>query len=105
MFKEIVAQSSELNLIIQGLLVAIIIGMFYTLLVTTRAYGGLIGKSLRLLGFGILFISISLIEKMLINFGVIDMSTNMSLAQDVLNLIGLVLLAWGFSKLAAASRV
>ncbi len=96
---------SEINNIVQGLLGAIIIGMFYTLWVTTRAYGGIIGKSLRLLGFGILFISIAVLEKMFLNFEIIPESTNISLIQDVLNLIGLALLSWGFSKLAAASRV
>ncbi len=97
----------ELNvgLIIQGLIVAIIIGMFYTVWATTRAYGGIIGKSLRFLAFGILFISIAVIEKMLLNFNVIEATANLSMVQDLMNLVGLGLLSWGFSKLAAASKV
>jgi hypothetical protein len=94
----------NINLIVQGLIASIIIGMFYIVWVTTRAYGGMIGKSTRFLAFGILFISVSVIEKMLINFNVIKMTTELSLLQDVLNLIGLALLAWGFSKLSAATR-
>ncbi len=98
---------SQLNigLIIQGLIVAIIIGMFYTVWATTRAYGGIIGKSLRFLAFGILFISIAVIEKMLVNFNVLESTSTLSMVQDIMNLVGLGLLSWGFSKLAAASRV
>jgi hypothetical protein len=96
---------ANINLVVQGLIAAILIGMFYTLWTTTHAYGGIIGKSLRLLGFGILFITVSVIEKMLVNFNVIELTDNMSLAQDVFNLLGLCLLAWGFSKLASAGRV
>ncbi|HYE22025.1 MAG TPA: hypothetical protein VD998_00365 [Verrucomicrobiae bacterium] len=95
---------AELNIIIQGLITVIIIGMFYTVWASTRAYGGIIGQSLRLLGFGILFMSVAVIEKMLINFSVITDSANISLTQDVFNLVGLALSAWGFSRLASASR-
>jgi hypothetical protein len=95
----------DINIIVQGLIAVIIIGMFYTLWTTTRAYGGMIGNSIRLLGFGILFITVAVIEKMLLNFNVIELSANLELAQDVLNLVGLSLLAWGFSKLASAARV
>ena len=79
--------------------------MFYTVWATTRAYGGMIGNSIRLLAFGILFITIAVIEKILINFQIIEDLANASMIQDVLNLIGLALLFWGFKKLASASRV
>ena len=95
---------NEINLLIQGFIAIIIIGMIYSLWVTTRAYGGLIGRALRFIGFGIMFISIAVLEKMLVNFGVIQSSSNLSLAQDSFTLIGLVLVSFGFSKLAAASR-
>jgi hypothetical protein len=96
---------SDINLIIQGLIAVIIIGMFHTLWTTTHAYGGMIGKSIRLLGLGILFITVAVIEKMLLNFGVIEPTSNWAVIEDVLNLVGLSLLAWGFSRLASAARV
>jgi hypothetical protein len=95
----------NVNLIIQGMMVAIMIGMFYVVWKTTHAYGGIIGHSIRLLGFGILFISAGVLEKMFVNFAVLDDTATVSLIQDVVNLIGLALLAWGFKKLAAATKV
>ena len=94
----------QMNFVVQGLMVAIVIGMFYNLWASTRAYGGLIGKAIRLLGVGILFISIAVIERVIGNFNIVD-SLFLSVAQDVLNLLGLFFLAFGFSKLAAASKV
>jgi hypothetical protein len=95
----------NINLIIQGMMLAIMIGMFYVVWKTTHAYGGIIGHSIRLLGFGILFISIAVIEKMLVNFAVIEDGPTVSMIQDVVNLVGLALLAWGFKKLATATKV
>jgi hypothetical protein len=51
-----------------------------------------------------MFISVAVMEKMLVNFGVVQSSSNISLAQDIFTLIGLILVSVGFSKLAAASR-
>ncbi|MGE5297591.1 MAG: hypothetical protein ACM3KM_00310 [Acidobacteriaceae bacterium] len=92
-------------LLVQGLIVAMMVGMFYVIWTTTQAFGGIIGKSLRFLGYGILFISVAVIEKMLINFDIIQESSMVSLVQDIFNLIGLGLLSWGFRMLARASRV
>lgn len=94
----------ETNIVIQGLIGAIIIGVFYNFWVSSRAYGGIIGRAVRLLGIGMLFITIAVLEKMMINFSVIMASPNLALAQDVLNLIGLFFLARGFSVLASASK-
>jgi hypothetical protein len=98
---------SDINItfVVHSLIVAILIGMFYVIWITTKAYGGVIGRSLRLFGFGILFISIAVIEKMLINFTVLPNTAEISLVQDVFTLTGLIILAFGFTKLAAASRV
>ena len=95
----------ETTFIIQGLLVAIIIGVFYNFWATTRAYGGIVGRAVKFLGVGMLFITISVLEKILVNFGVISQTPNLALVQDVLNLIGLFLLARGFSILASAAKV
>jgi hypothetical protein len=96
--------SSQLNFVVQGLMAAIIIGVFYNLWASTRVYGGLIGKAIRLLGIGILFITIAVIERVMANFNIVDNAYLLSVAQDALNLLGLFFLAMGFSKLASASK-
>lgn len=96
---------SELNNILQALIVVILIGMLYSLWMTTKAYGGIIGYAVRLIGIGITLISIVVLEKMLINFGIVENSTNLQLAQDILTLLSLLFLSWGFKKLAAVAKV
>lgn len=93
------------NLIIQGLIAVILIGMFYNVWISTKSYGGLIGAAIRLLGLGMLFITIAVIEKLLLNFGIITPSLELNFAQDILTLIGLFFLALGFSRLASAAKV
>lgn len=96
--------SSQAGFIIQGLMAVIIVGVFYNLWVSTRMYGGIIGQAIRLLGVGMLFVTISAIERVLVNFTVIQPSINLAIAQDIFNLIGLVFLGLGFSKLASATK-
>ena len=96
---------SEANLIIQGLIAIIIIGVFYSLWVSTKIYGGIIGKAIRLLGIGMIFVAITVIERVLINFSILETSSNLSIAQDFMSLIGLIFLGLGFSKLASGSKV
>ena len=96
---------SEGNLIIQGCIVAIIIGIFYTLWTSTKAYGGVIGQAVRFLGIGMLFITIAVLERILVNLNVVVTTPDLALAQDVLNLIGLVFLGFGFSRLSSAAKV
>jgi hypothetical protein len=96
--------SSQANLIIQGCLAVILIGVFYNLWSSTKMYGGLIGTAVRFLGLGMLFVTIGVIERIIINFNVVAGSANVALIQDVLTLIGLILLGIGFSKLAAATK-
>lgn len=97
-------ENFDVNLVVQGLLGAVIIGMVYSVWATTKAYGGLIGKAVRLLGFGIVFIIIEVIEKMLINFGVLKMNSYLALTQDILIIIALFFLTLGFSRLAIAAK-
>lgn len=92
------------NFAVQGLILIIVVGAFYSLLASTKAYGGLIGKAIRLLGVGMLFVVIATLEKILINFGIIKGADTFSLIQDALNLVGLLFLGIGFSKLAAAAK-
>jgi hypothetical protein len=92
------------DVLIQGFVVVIIIGVFYNLIVTTKAYGGIIGKAIRLLGVGILFIAMASIERALINFSIIQTSQNIMIVQDVLLLLGLIFAGLGFSKLASGTK-
>lgn len=94
----------EPNILIHGLMVAILIGVFYNLWASTRLFGGAIGRSLRFLGIGLVFITVVVIEKALINFGTITFSANLSLVTDVLNLVGLFFLAFGFARLAKSAK-
>jgi hypothetical protein len=97
--------SSELNNVLQALIAVILIGMLYSLWATTKAYGGIIGHAVRLLGVGIILTSVVVLEKMLLNFGIIINSENIQLAQDILTLTSLVFLSWGFKKLASVAKV
>lgn len=96
--------STELNNIIHGLIGVILIGMFYSLWMTTKAYGGLIGRAIRLIGIGLILTSIVVIEKMLINFGVILNSANIQIIQDGITLLSLLFLSLGFKRLATIAK-
>ncbi|MBI4363267.1 MAG: hypothetical protein HY545_00255 [Candidatus Doudnabacteria bacterium] len=96
--------SETTSILIQGLLVAIIIGVFYNFWASSKAYGGIVGRALKLFGAGLLFITISVLEKILINFSVIEQTPNLGLVQDLLNLVGLFLLARGFFILASVAK-
>jgi hypothetical protein len=97
--------NNPLEFFVQGLVLVIVIGSFYSLYSTTKAYGGLIGRAIRLLGTGMLFVVIAVIEKNLLNFDILQASVTLSLAQDLLNLLGILFLGLGFSRLAAAAKV
>jgi hypothetical protein len=96
---------NPIEFFVQGLVLVIIIGGFYSLHATTKAYGGLIGKAIRLLGTGMLFVVISVIEKFLLNFAIFEPTVTLSLIQDAMNLLGILFLGLGFSRLAAAAKV
>ncbi len=95
---------SQPNLIIQGCLAAILLGVFYNIWSTTKVYGGIIGTAIRLLAIGMLFVTIALLERVLINFNIIAPSPFLAIAQDVMNLIALIFLGLGFSKLGSARQ-
>lgn len=98
-------QGPDAARVIQLLVLVIIIGGFYSLHASTKAYGGLIGKAIRLLGVGMLFVVVAVIEKVLINLSVIKLTSELSLLHDGLTLLGLFFLGLGFSRLASASKV
>jgi len=91
-------------MVIQVLIAVIIIGMFLNLKHSTEIYGGLIGKAVRLFGLGTLFITLSIIEHLLVTFLVIENSQTIAIAQEIMNLLGLAFLGLGFSQLVAATK-
>lgn len=95
----------QTDILNQALIIIIALGVYYNLWSSTKTYGGLIGKAVRFLGVGMLFIVVAVMERILTNYGVIESSVNLGLAQDILNVLGLVFLGLGFSKLAAATKV
>lgn len=97
--------TNPISFLVQGLVVVIIIGGFYSLYASTRTYGGLIGQAIRLLGIGMLFVVVAVIEKLLLNFAILQPGTFLSLIQDGFNLFGIFFLGWGFSRLASAAKV
>jgi hypothetical protein len=97
--------NNPVSFLVQGLVTVIVIGGFYSLYASTKVYGGLIGQAIRLLGVGMMFVVIAIIEKILINFAIIPLTPTLSLVQDGFNLLGILFLGLGFSKLAAAAKV
>lgn len=95
---------SPINTLLQGFIAVILIGVFYNVWVTSRSYGGIIGHAIRLLSLGLLFVTVGVIEKILVTLQVIEYTINLSVVQDVLTLIGLIFLALGFSKLASVTK-
>ncbi|HEV8601504.1 MAG TPA: hypothetical protein VGQ87_02805 [Patescibacteria group bacterium] len=95
---------SPINILLQGFIAVILIGVFYNVWLTSKSYGGLIGHAIRYLGFGLLFVTLGVIEKILVTFQVIEFTINLSMLQDALTLIGLIFLALGFSKLASIAK-
>jgi len=96
---------SEISTVVQGLIAVIMVGVFYTLYATTKVYGGLIGRAIRSLGVGMIFVAVGVLERVLLNLSVIESSPNLVLAQDFFSMIGLLFLGVGFSRLAAATKV
>ena len=96
---------NNFNFVVQAFVAAILIGVIYNLIATTRSYGGIIGKAIRWIGVGILFISVAIIEKVLMNFEIMQVDTNGLLAQDILFFLSLSCLAMGFYYLRSATRV
>lgn len=95
---------SQTNFIIQCLVAVIIAGTFYNLWTSTKVYGGLIGKAVRLFGFGTLFVTLSIIETLLVTFMVIDNTPRLAIAQQIMNLLGIACLGMGFSTLVSATK-
>lgn len=96
--------TSNANLYIQAFVAMIVIGMFYNLWISTKLYGGIIGKAVRLFGIGTLFITLAIIEHLLVVFQIIRSDPRLAVAQDAFDLVGLIFLGLGFSALISATK-
>lgn len=96
--------ASQANLFIQICIGVIVVGAFYSLWTSSKIYGGIIGTAIRLFGLGMLFFTVAVFERLLVSFSIIQTSVNLTLAQELLDLLGLVFLGLGFLKLASARK-
>ncbi|OGE75337.1 MAG: hypothetical protein A3C85_02285 [Candidatus Doudnabacteria bacterium RIFCSPHIGHO2_02_FULL_48_21] len=95
-------------LILQGLIIAVVIGVVYSLWQTTKSYGGLIGTALKWIGLGIIFFTLEAFDRVfgaVGNFSVID---SFNIAPDMIHnsllLFGLLFCGIGFSKLTHIAK-
>lgn len=96
-------------LILQGFIAVIIIGVGYTLLQTTRAYGGLIGTALKWIGLGIVFFTIEAFDRVFSTFGNFSVLNTLgfsdpSMIHNLLLVLGLLCSGLGFSKLTRIAK-
>lgn len=107
------ASLGEINppqFIIAALLGAVVVGVVYNLWKTTRAYGGIIGQGLRLLGIGIIFFVLEALDRVIAAFTSIGVVIILSPAgydgvtHDLLLMFGLVFAALGFMKFLRALK-
>ena len=95
----------DFNLLIQVCVGIIVVGVFFSLRSSTKVYGGIIGSAVQLFGLGTLFFALAVIERLLVDLQVLPASANLVIAQYIFDLLGLISLGWGFSKLASGSKV
>lgn len=96
----------DLNIFIQGFVVIIIIGVTYNLWQTTKAFGGLVGKGLKWIGFGMVFFALEALDRALGNLSFVSSYAGESaaLVHHTLLLFGLLLAGIGFSKLKQVAK-
>jgi|GEM_PF-2417965 hypothetical protein len=95
---------SEAYILIQGAIILLFAGAAYNFKSSTKTYEGNLGSAAKFVGFGMLFVTIVVFERILINFAVLSVGDYMNQIQDALSLVGLILLAIGFSKLIEAAK-
>lgn len=92
------------------LLIAVVVGAGYNLIKTTRVYGGIIGKGLQRIGFGIVFFTIEALDRIAVNFGSSSIVGQLSgflpesAIHDLLLLLGLFFVTIGFIKMSQALK-
>src|SRR3989344_2283394 len=78
--------------------------VFYNLMMSTKLYGGIIGKAVRLIGVATMLVAVASIENVLLKFKIVEHSLTASVFQDLLILVSLVLLGIAFSKLGSVNK-
>ena len=92
------------------LLIAVLIGVFFNLWKTTRAYGGIIGSGLRRIGVGISFLAVEAIDRVTFSFSGKTIITGFlgqeygPIAHDLVFLLGLFFITLGFLKFSSALK-
>lgn len=94
------------EIIIQGFVAVIIIGITYSLWSTSKVYGGLIGASLRWIGLGILFFSLETLDRVLGDLSFVNSlsADNAELLHYLLLFLGLSCSGIGFSRLTKIAK-
>ncbi len=95
----------DFNILIQGFVAVIILGVFVSLRLSTKLYGGIIGVAIRLFGLGTMFVTLAIIERLLVDLEILPPSPSLVIAQYIFYLLGLACLGLGFSKLASGTKV
>lgn len=95
-----------MTMLIQGLIAVIVIGEIYTLWRTSKSYGGLIGRALRWIGFGMIFFSLEAVDRGLGSLSFINPLShgNSDLFHNIVLLLGLLFSAFGFSQLTKIAK-
>lgn len=97
------------ELLLELVILVFVGGILYNLWGTITSFGGLIGKSLKIIGIGIFLFSFEAIDKVLEHFQ-LDFVEKMlpdsgeEIFHDVLKIAGLFFLAWGLMQLTKIAK-
>ncbi len=96
----------EIQVIVQGLVIIVIVGVVYSLWQITRAYGGLIGSGLRWIGLGMIFFSLEALDRVLQNLSFITSFArgNAEMIHNLVLLLGLISVVIGFQRLTKIAK-
>ncbi|MEK9180808.1 MAG: hypothetical protein AAB871_01075 [Patescibacteria group bacterium] len=92
------------------LILAITVGVLYNLWRTTLTFGGIIGKGLRMIGLGIVFLSVEALDRVAVAFtdsGIVSSLVSYNMTTVVHNsifVVGLFFVAVGYIRLSSAGK-
>ncbi len=104
------SQYNTTQFVWSALMLAAVVGVLYNLWRTTRAFGGIIGQGLRMIGLGIVFLSVEALDRVAQSFtdtGIISGLVSYNLNTTVHNsifVLGLFFVALGFIRLSSAVK-
>lgn len=100
-----------LQVLIQLITLIVVGGILYNLLATVSGFGGLIGKALKFIGAGVLFLSLETLDQLsehIIGYGsenIFGEGIAHNIAHHSATLIGFFFLAWGLMNFAKIVKV